>query len=186
MAEGRIDASVGPSGVSPGTHHDGAGGGGEHPVVHVAGHQVGADQLGHVARPGVGGDLGQVALLAHPARLHHDHPVGEGVGVDGVVGDHDGGRPRAGELAAQVAADLDPGAGVEGGEGLVEQQEHGVDGERPAEGDALGLPAREGAGAVAGVVGQAEALEPLGRPLAGPRPWARRGPAARRPRSPAR
>ena len=49
-------------------------------------------------------------------------------------------------MAAQVAADVVPGGGVEGGERLVEQQEGGVGGQGAGEGHPLGLPAGELAG----------------------------------------
>ncbi len=115
-----------------------------------------------------------------------DDAVGEGVGVDGVVGDEEADAVERGEVAAQVAADVAAGAGVEGGERFVEQQQAGLGGQGPGQGDALGLAAGQGAGPVVGVVGEPDALEPgrwrwLGRP-----PWRCRGRAARRRRSPAR
>ena len=42
-----------------------------------------------------------------------------------------------------------------------------VGGQRPGQRDALGLPARQRAGPVAGVVGQADAVEPVGGRAAG-------------------
>ena len=108
-------------------------------------------------------------------RFEDDDAVGEGVGVDGVVGDEEADAVERGEVAAQVAADVAAGAGVEGGERFVEEQQAGLGGQGAGEGDALGLPAGQGAGPVAGVVGEPDALEPvagswLGRPvLATPR-----------------
>jgi hypothetical protein len=74
-----------------------------------------------------------------------------------------------GEVAAELGADLDAGAGVEGREGLVEEQEAGIGGERAGQGDTLRLAAREGAGLGVGELGEAEPLEPFTGPAAGTR-----------------
>ena len=84
-------------------------------------------------------------------------------------------------MAAQVAAHLAAGAGVERGERLVEQQQARLGGERPGEGDALRLPARQGARAVAGVVGEPDPLEPRRAPAPGPSALAT--PRARSPKA---
>ena len=91
----------------------------------------------------MGGDLGERAGLDDAPCLEDGDAVGEGVGVDGVVGDEQPDAVERGEVPAQVAADLAAGAGVEGGEGLVEQQQAGLGGEGPGQGDALGLAAGE-------------------------------------------
>ena len=155
-------------------------------AVAGAGEQVHADQVGDVAGPRAGGDLGERAVLHDPARLEDHDPVGQGVGVDRVVGDEQADAVEGGQVAAQVAADLAAGAGVEGGQRLVEQQQAGLGGQRPGQRDPLGLAARQGPGPVAGVVGEADPLQPRRGRGRGPRPWARRGRAARTPRSRAR
>ena len=91
-----------------------------------------------------------------------DDAVGEGVGVDGVVGDEEADAVEGGEVAAQVAADVAAGAGVEGGERFVEEQQARLGGEGAGQGDALGLAAGQGAGPVVGVVGEPDTLEPGG------------------------
>ena len=91
-------------------------------------------------------------------RFEDDDAVGEGVGVDGVVGDEQADAVERGEVAAQVAADVAAGAGVEGGERFVEQQEAGLGGQGAGQGDPLGLAAGQGAGPVVGVVGEPDAL----------------------------
>ena len=90
-------------------------------------------------------------------------------------------------MAAQVAADVAAGAGVERGERLVEQEQAGLGGQRPGQRDPLGLTARQRArgggrrgrprptrSSQAAAVARASALR------------RRRGPAARRRRSRAR
>ena len=49
-------------------------------------------------------------------------------------------------MTAQIPADVAPGAGVERGEGLVEQQQPRLGGQGAGERDPLGLPPREWAG----------------------------------------
>ena len=61
-------------------------------------------------------------------------------------------------MTAQVAADVTAGAGVEGGERLVEEQQSRLGGQGAGQGDALGLAAGQGAGSVVGVVGEPDAL----------------------------
>ncbi len=84
---------------------------------------------------------------------------------------HDDGG-HAVEHAPQDVAQLARGRGVDGGQGLVEQQQSRRRGERPGERDALGLPARErprtaacqvaGADGVEQVVGEGARRVPRG------------------------
>jgi NDP-sugar pyrophosphorylase family protein len=90
-----------------------------------AGEQVGADEIGHVARPGSSSDIGQGAVVADPAVLDHQDAIGQGVGIDRVVGDHEPYARERSQVGSEVVADGVPGARVEGGEGLVEQQHLG-------------------------------------------------------------
>lgn len=64
------------------------------------------------------------------------------------------------DLAAHVVA----GGGIEGGEGLIEQQQLGTGNECPGQGHPLGLPAGQSPGPPPG---QANALEPGGGEAAG-------------------
>ena len=99
---------------------------------------------------------GAPSWITRPLVEHHQ-PVGEGEGVDGVVGDDHGGSRRSRPGAAlEVATDLGPGGGVEGGEGLVEQEDLGLGGQGPGQGHPLGLAAGE--------------LAAGGRPACAPRP----------------
>ena len=68
-------------------------------------------------------------------------PLGQGDGLHRVVGHQEADAVVAVELAAQLPAGLEAGAGVEGGQGLVEQQQPGLGGQRPGQGDPLGLAA---------------------------------------------
>ena len=111
------------------------------PSSAVAGEEVDADEVGDVAGPGLGGDVGERAGLHDAPAFEDDDAVGQGVGVDGVVGDEQADAVEGGEVAAQVAADVAAGAGVEGGERLVEQEQAGLGGQRPGQRDPLRLAA---------------------------------------------
>ena len=102
-----------------------------------------AEEAVHEGRGGVGLDLGRGAALLDAAGVHHDDAVGDLERLLLVVGDEDRRHRQLlvelAEPAAEVAAD----GGVEGAEGLVEEEHRGLDGERPGEGDALALAAGE-------------------------------------------
>ena len=130
------------------------------PSLARAGEQVHADEVGDVAGTGLGGDVGERSGLDHPAGFEDDHPVGQGIGVDGVVGDEQPDPVEGGQVTAEVAAHVAAGADVEGGQRFVEQQQPWLGGQGPGERDALGLTAGQGSRAVAGVVGEPDPLEP--------------------------
>jgi len=124
--------------------------------------QVQADELGDVLGARVTGDLGRAALLHDPAPLHDDQPVGQHHGVQRVVRDQDGDGLERGQMAAELRAHLQPGAGVQRRERLVQEQQPGVRGEGAGDGHALRLAAGEPPGPGARVSGQAHAVQPLG------------------------
>ena len=95
-------------------------------------------------------------------RFEDGDVVGESERVDRVVGDEEGGAGEGGEVPAEVATDVDPGAGVEGREWFVEQQRGRVGGKRPSEGNPLRLTARERAGLGIGLGGDADLGEQVG------------------------
>lgn len=103
--------------------------------------------------------------------------VGEDHGVQRVVRDQYGDGLEVGQVAAELRADVEAGAGVEGRERFVEEQQPGAGGQGAGEGDALGLAAGEPARFGGGVPGETQALQPGG----GLRPGLRlgRAPAAR-------
>ena len=70
-------------------------------------------------------------------------------------------------MAAEVAADLGAGGRVEGGQGLVQQQQPRLPDHGPGQRDPLGLAAGQGPGPGAGVGGQADPVQPGGGPAAG-------------------
>src|SRR5581483_10711784 len=78
-----------------------------------------------------------------------------------VVGDDEPGAGAAPEFTAQEVAEFGAGGGVDGGEGLVEQEDGRFGGQGPGQGDPLGLAARELGGPEAGDVGEADLLQPL-------------------------
>ncbi len=146
------------------------------------------------------GDLGGGVVLEGAAVLEDEDAVGEGDGLDGVMGDDEADAAEAGEVGAQGVPDVGAGGLVEGGEGFVEDEEPGAGGERPGEGDPLGLAAGELRRLPVSQVADAEPVEPGLRLAAGPGPgdalgaqavgggW--RGPTgagrARRPAAPTR
>ena len=115
----------------------------------------------------MGGDLGERALLGHPAVFDDEELVGQGGRFDGVVGDQEARSGVAAQLLAQEAAQLGSGRGVDGGERFVEEEQRRFGGQGPGQGHPLGLAAGELAGAGGGDVGESDALEPLHRPPPG-------------------
>ena len=130
-------------------------------VLGRAGQQVHADEIGDVAGAGLGGHVGQRALLGDAARLEDDDTIGEGIGIDRIVGHQEADARERGQLLAQVAPHRPARAGVERGQRLVEQQQPGLGRHGAGQRDPLGLPARQRRWAVTGVVGQPDAFEPL-------------------------
>ena len=69
------------------------------------------------------GDLARRPLLHDLAAFDHDEPVSKHGGIDRVMRHHQGGAAEVGEVPAEFAADKQPGTRVEGGQGLVQQQQ---------------------------------------------------------------
>ena len=124
--------------------------------------EVEADQPGDEGRPGPAGELCRGADLADPTVLQHDQAVGEGQGVDRVVRHQDRRAVGAPLLGAQQPPDHRPAVLVEGGEGLVQEEDVGVADEGSGDGRSLGLTTRHLAGLRAGDVGHSQPLEPGG------------------------
>ncbi len=89
-----------------------------------------------------------------------DDAVGQGVGVDGVVGDEEPDAVEGGQVATQVPAHVAASAGIERGERFIEQEQARLGGQGAGQRHALSLAAGQGAGAVLGVVGQPDPLQP--------------------------
>ena len=112
------------------------------------------------------GELVRAAGLHDAAGLEHDELVAERHRLDGVVGDDEAGALVGGEVPGEASPQLGPGAGVHGGERLVEQEQARFRGQGPRQGHALGLAAGERLGLRRGAVGQADPVQHGERALA--------------------
>ena len=121
------------------------------------------DRLGR--RGGV--DLLRGADLHDPAALHQRDPVGEGEGLDLVVGDVHGGQVQVELDLAEFDPQPLPEPGVQVGQRLVEQQHAGLHDQAAGQCDALHLPTGELAGATGFEIRQADDGEGLADPLGG-------------------
>ncbi len=119
-------------------------------------HRRAAEEAGDEAAAGGVIDLARGPELLDLALVEHEHQVGEGHGLDLVVGDVDAGGAELLVLLADVDADLGAQGGVEVAEGLVEEEELGASDDGAAHGDALALAAGEGAGEAVEQGGEAE------------------------------
>ncbi len=144
------------------------------------------DEVGDVAGTGLLRDLLRRAGLGDPARLQDDEPLGQRDGLHRVVRDQEADAVVAVELAAQLPAGLEPGAGIEGGERLVEQQEARLGGQRPGQRDALRPDPPTAASACWPGTPRDRPARAIPRPGPGPRPSALPGCATRTRRSPGR
>ena len=113
----------------------------------VAGAGQGVDH--DLADPGVG------------AVGHEQDAVGEQDGLVDVVGDHERGLPGVADQAQHLVLQGAAGEGVERAEGLVHQEEGGLDGQGAGDADALLHAARELGRLAVGGVAQADEVEHL-------------------------
>src|SRR3954471_11952531 len=96
----------------------------------------------------------------------HEKTVGEGERLLRLVGHDDGGRVRLAESRRQFGDEGGTSLGIEGSEGIVEEEDLGLDGEGPRQADAARLTAGEAAGVLPHEMADAEALQPVsGAPL---------------------
>lgn len=77
------------------------------------------------------------------AGFHDGDAVGDGHGIGAVVGDEEGGHPFGAEDGGDFVAHLHAEAGIEVGEGLIEEEDAGMRCEGAEEGNALLLAAGE-------------------------------------------
>ena len=82
-------------------------------------------------------------MLDDQAAAHHRHPVGEAADRVQVVGDEQGGEAHALLQLAHHVDDLGADADVEGGRGLVEDDEVGPGGKGAGDADPLLLAGRQ-------------------------------------------
>ena len=136
--------------------------------------EAGGEQAAGVGLDGALEDLAHAAGLDDAALLHDHDVVGEVADHRQVVGDEDEGDA---EVAAQVGEELDDlglDRDVEGGDGLVGDDELGLQGEGAGDGDALALAAGELVRVALGVLGgEADLGEELGDAGAPLRLWER-------------
>lgn len=90
---------------------------------------------------------------------HDDDLIGEFEGFFLVVGDEEGGEADLVVELAEPEAEFFADFGVEGAEGLVEEEDFGVDGEGAGEGDALALSAGEFVGEAIGEAWELDEIE---------------------------
>src|SRR3954447_5650043 len=115
----------------------------------VRAHEVpgqGRDRPEEAHDEGVGGlvvELGGRTDLLDATFVDHDDLVGDLEGLLLVVGDEHGGHVHLVVQAPEPVAQLLAHLGVEGAEGLVEEQDGRLHRQRPSEGHALALAARE-------------------------------------------
>ena len=107
-------------------------------------------------------DLLRRSDLGDAPGLHDDDAVGHGHGLLAVMRHVDGREAEPVLQRLDLVAQLHAHLGVEVGQGLVEQEEQRIDGERPAEGDALALSAREIGDLAVFETGQPQELQHLG------------------------
>src|SRR6266481_8538443 len=118
---------------------------------HLAPEAIGvADEIEDEGRSGLIVDILRPSDLLDPALVHHHHAIGEFESLLLIVGDEQAGETHVVMQAAQPAAQFLANLGIQGAEGLVEQQQSGLDGKRPGKGHALALAAGELAGQAPG------------------------------------
>ncbi|VTR66225.1 hypothetical protein DESC_460120 [Desulfosarcina cetonica] len=100
-----------------------------------------ADEIGHKGGSRLVVDLVGGAVLGQTALLDDQNAVGHGQGLFLIVGDHDRGNAQALLKLADFAAQLLPHLGVQGGEGLVQQQKIRCNGDGARQCDPLLLAA---------------------------------------------
>src|SRR4051794_13782236 len=104
--------------------------------------------------------------LQEASTAHDADAVGQSEGLAEVVGHQHGGLGEAAFQLQELAVELQAGQGVEGAEGLVEQDQRRIGGEGAGEGDPLALASGELGGIAAALSrGEPDQLQHLARPL---------------------
>src|SRR3990167_1737998 len=127
-------------------------GGEQHRLAHETGHELAVRGFVQRARR---------ALLRNQALVHHNDLVAHGHGLGLVVCDVSHRERQALLQRADLFAHLTAQAGVEVGQGLVEQQHLGLQHQRTGQGHALLLAAREFTGQAVVIAHQAHAAQRL-------------------------
>ena len=101
------------------------------------------------------------ALLDDAPAFQHDEPVGQHERLERVVGDQQARPGEVGQVALELGLHVKAGAGVQRGQGFVQQQQGWLPGQRAGQRHPLRLPAGQLAGLAVGQVGQPEPVEPV-------------------------
>jgi hypothetical protein len=118
-----------------------------------------AKKAGNELRAGTEVDVFGGADLLDKAAVHDGNLVGHGKGFALVVRDEQEGDADAALEGFELDAHLFAALGVEGGEGLVEEEDFGFEDNGAGESDALALAAGELAGATVLFAGEADEVE---------------------------
>lgn len=105
-------------------------------------------------------------VLQSAAVGQYEDTVGRRRGFDRVVRDDQADPVEGGQVGAQGVTDPGPGRLVQRGQGFAQEQQPGLGGQRPGQGDPLGLAARQLRGLAAGEMADAKLVEPHLRPPA--------------------
>ena len=112
--------------------------------VRLARGDRGRRRAGVACRDGRAGDeLLARRALDHPAGVHDDGAVADVAGAGDVVGDVEVGDAALVLEPLHQVEDAHPDRDIEHRDRLVGQEQHGIDGQGPRDGDALALTARE-------------------------------------------
>ena len=140
-------------------------------AVGLARVQVQADELGDVVGGRLAGDLRRGSLLDDAAAFEDQEPVGQHQRFQRVVGDQQARPGEVRQVALELGLHIEAGPGVQGRQGLVQQQQFRLTGQRAPQRHPLRLPAGQLVRLAASEAGQPEPVEPVagrrpGRPLA--------------------
>ena len=105
--------------------------------------------------------------MHEPPGLDDNQAVGDGCGVERVVGDQDTRPAELAEVVAELVSHRSSGRYVERGHGLVEQEKSRVGGQGPGQGHPLGLATGQLTRLGLGLVAQLHPVEPLEGPPVG-------------------
>ncbi len=127
-----------------------------------------AEELGQLGVPGGSIQRRRRVDLGDDPAAQDGHLVGHRERLVLVVGHQDRGGTREPQHVVDIGADRGAERGVEGREGLIEEDDLGLRGQGAGQGDALLLPTGELMGVAAGQAGQADQFEQLVHPAAAP------------------
>jgi hypothetical protein len=109
-------------------------------------------------------DVDRRTRLHDPALAHDGHPTGRAQRLGLVVGHEHAGGPGRAEGSHHLVAKARPQRGVEGAEGLVQEDHLGRGGQRPCQRHALLLTARQLVGTSLSEPGQTDQIQQLTHP----------------------